>query len=44
MVYGKAKYFNDGPYFEQVVKLFTTPDNNPKGAILVTVSGLNQVS
>ncbi len=43
-IYGKAEYFNNGPYFEQIVKLFTTPDNNPKGAILITVNKLNQMS
>lgn len=40
-IYGEASYFNDGPYFEQIVKLFETETVHPKGAILITVNALN---
>lgn len=40
-IYGEASYFAAGPYFEQIVNLFGTEVNRPKGAILVTASALN---
>lgn len=40
-IYGEASYFNDGPYFEQIVKFFGTESNHPKGVILIIARALN---
>lgn len=42
-MFGKAKYYNYGEYFDLCVKLFKTKNNNPKGAIIVKVDKVEEI-
>ena len=42
-IYGKAEYYTNGKWFDEVVRLFKNENTDPKGAILVNVEKLESM-